>query len=77
MFGLGTTEAGIILVLVVLLFAPTLVAFWLGYVMGQRKAAPDGTEPGEQGGTPDSATNGTLTETPDAHVTGGDEAPDA
>jgi len=52
MFGLGSAEAGIILVVALVLFAPTLVAFWVGYTMGQRKSASEPARDGEQSPVP-------------------------
>jgi hypothetical protein len=75
--GLGATEAGIILVLVLLLFAPTLVAFWLGYIMGQRKAAPGETASARPGPALDDAAAAAPADGSDAEPTGGDEATDA
>ncbi len=46
MGGVGQTELLIIAGLALLLFGPSLVAFWLGYVVGQKK----GHEPGESEG---------------------------
>ncbi len=43
MGGVGQTELLIIAGLALLLFGPSLLAFWLGYVVGQKK----GHEPGE------------------------------
>ena len=37
MFGIGSAEAGFILIIVLLLFAPTVVAFLIGYTVGQRR----------------------------------------
>jgi Sec-independent protein translocase protein TatA len=39
MFGTGLPEIVIILLVVLLLFGPAAVTFWLGYTMGQSKAA--------------------------------------
>ncbi len=38
---IGGTEFLIIAALALLLFGPSLLAFWLGYVMGQRKTAEE------------------------------------
>lgn len=37
MLGLGTTELLIILGIVLVLFGPTLFAFWLGYTIGKKQ----------------------------------------
>ncbi len=37
---MGPTEAIIILLIVLVLFGPTLVAFFVGYSLGKKKAAP-------------------------------------
>ena len=44
MLGLGIGEAVIIVLIVLLLFGPTIVAFFVGYALGQRK----GGEPPEK-----------------------------
>lgn len=39
MSGFGPAEGLIVLVFVLVLFGPTLVAFWLGYLLGKKKSA--------------------------------------
>ena len=50
MFGLGGAEAGVILVIVVVLFGPTLIAFWLGYTLGRKKSDGQSGEPAPTAG---------------------------
>ena len=48
MFGIGSGELVIILGIAFLLFGPTLLAFWLGYVMGQKRVgSPPADEVGQ------------------------------
>jgi Sec-independent protein translocase protein TatA len=42
MFGTGLPEIVIILLVVLLLFGPAVLTFWLGYVVGQNRAADTG-----------------------------------
>jgi Sec-independent protein translocase protein TatA len=42
MFGTGLPEIVIILLVVLLLFGPAVLTFWLGYVVGQNRATADG-----------------------------------
>jgi Sec-independent protein translocase protein TatA len=47
---IGGSELLIIAVLALLLFGPSLLAFWFGYILGQRKTedvAPPSAGPGE------------------------------
>ena len=46
MLGLGGAEAGVILIIVVVLFGPTLIAFWVGYTLGRKKSDGQPVEPG-------------------------------
>jgi Sec-independent protein translocase protein TatA len=39
MFGTGLPEIVIILLVVLLLFGPAILTFWLGYMVGQNRAA--------------------------------------
>lgn len=39
MGGLGGAEFLILMVIVVVLFGPTLIAFWLGFTLGRKKAS--------------------------------------
>ena len=43
MFGTGLPEFVIILLAVLLLFGPAVLTFWLGYVVGQNRAAGEGS----------------------------------
>ena len=45
MFGTGLPEFIIILLVVLLLFGPAVLTFWLGYVMGSNRAAESGQSP--------------------------------
>lgn len=40
MSGVGPVEFVIIVTVLVMLFGPTLLAFWLGFVLGRKKNAP-------------------------------------
>ena len=44
MFGVGSTEFVIIIGIALVLFGPTLIAFWLGYTLGKKRGdeTPDG-----------------------------------
>jgi len=50
MYGTGLPEIVIILLVVVLLFGPAVLTFWLGYVMGRTRST-DGAEFRAEGGT--------------------------
>jgi Sec-independent protein translocase protein TatA len=45
MFGTGLPEIVIILLVVLLLFGPAVLTFYLGYVVGQNKAAGEDATP--------------------------------
>jgi Sec-independent protein translocase protein TatA len=45
MFGTGLPEIVIILLVVLLLFGPAVLTFYLGYVVGQNRAADKGSAP--------------------------------
>lgn len=59
MGGLGATELLIILFVIVLLFGPTIVAFFAGYALGQRRGSAKTSAP-ETPATPASDTPGAL-----------------
>lgn len=40
MTGVGPIELVIIVIIVVALFGPTLIAFWLGFTLGRRSSTP-------------------------------------
>jgi hypothetical protein len=40
MAGVGPIELIVVLIIVVALFGPTLIAFWLGYTVGKRRSQP-------------------------------------
>jgi len=42
---LGGAELIVLVVVAVALFGPTLIAFWLGYTLGKRKAAEEPPAP--------------------------------
>lgn len=53
MSGLGPAELVIIILVVLALFGPTLIAFWLGFTLGRKSStstptAEDATPPEEQ-----------------------------
>ncbi len=56
MFGTGLPEFVIILLAVLLLFGPAVLTFWLGYVVGQNRAAEKG--PAEEAGSAHTAIDG-------------------
>lgn len=53
--GVGPTELAIISLVVVVLFGPTLLAFWIGYLLGKRRAV-ESAVPAPTGDRPDATT---------------------
>lgn len=51
MMGVGPLEILIVVFIVVVLFGPTLIAFWLGFTLG-RKSTPADRERGSSAHTP-------------------------
>ena len=49
MFGTGLPEIIVILLVVLLLFGPAAVTFWIGYTMGQSKATEASADPSAAG----------------------------
>jgi len=67
--GIGPVEGLIVFVILVMLFGPTLIAFWLGYTLGKKRSVtqPDAA-PSPAASTPAAASS------PDAEAPTGDVA---
>lgn len=54
MLGLGGTELAVVLLVVLVLFAPTVVAFFVGYALGQRRESGTSSSGGSTASAPSS-----------------------